>query len=144
MVSVAVVFLVTATVNAQSTSTGAPVMVPGLWEITTQTRSPQPGPPITHSVCIDKDHVTRPDPPRTKKIDDCQVFPDAAAANETAYTVRCTKRKIITSSRFAYSGDHFEGTVNMKSPDGEVQQIYTAKRVGDCEDPSTPATSTAH
>lgn len=121
-------------------------MVPGLWEITVQTRSPIVGPLLTHTVCIDKAHVTRPEPPKSKATDDCQVSPDSAAANETAYTVRCAKRKITSTSRFSYSGDHFEGAVTINKADSEIHQVYTAKRIGDCDDaPLDPgAKSTAH
>jgi hypothetical protein len=113
-------------------------MIPGLWEITVQTRSPIVGPPITHTVCIDKAHVQRPDPPASKPSDDCQVQPDAAAANETAYTVRCAKRGLTSALRFTYSGDHFEGTATITGADGEIRQTYTARRVGACDQPDAP------
>jgi hypothetical protein len=81
--------------------------------------------------------VARPEPPKSKKNDDCQVTPDAAAANETAYTVRCAKKKVTSTLRFTYSGDHFDGTVTIKNADEAIQQIYTAKRIGDCDLPDT-------
>jgi hypothetical protein len=132
--------------RAHAQSAGPAVMVPGLWEITVQTRSPIIGPLLTHTVCIDKNHVTRPEPPKTKHVDDCQVLPDAAAANETAYTIRCPKRKITSTSRFSYGGDHFEGTVTISRPDSEIKQTYTAKRIGDCDDvaPDPGVKSDAH
>jgi hypothetical protein len=120
------------TANAQSA--GPAVLVPGLWEITMQTRSPIVAEPISHTVCIDKTQLTKPAPPKSKAHDDCQVLPDAAAANQTAYTVHCAKRKVTTTSRFTYSGDHFEGTVTIKNTDGEVQQVYSGVRIGDCDD----------
>jgi Protein of unknown function (DUF3617) len=121
--------------SAQAQAAGAAVMVPGLWEITVQTRSPILAAPISHTVCIDKAHVTRPDPPRSKQHDDCQVLPDAAAANETAYTVRCARGQVTSTSRFTYSGDHFTGTVTMTPASGEqIQQVYTAVRISDCYD----------
>ena len=131
--------------SGRAQSTGTAVMVPGLWEITVQTRSPILGPPITHAVCIDNAHVTRPDPPKSRRSDDCQVSPNASAANETAYTVRCAKGKATTVSRFIYSGDHFDGTVVITTASGEVRQVYTAKRIGACDDdvPDQPVTSTA-
>jgi len=120
-------------------------MVPGLWEITLQTRSPVAGPPIAHTVCIDRTRIARPEPPKSKASDDCQVSPDAGAANETAYTVRCAKRKTTSTSRFRYLGDHFEGTVTISTPDFEVDQVYTAKRIGDCDSaPPDPAVNSGH
>jgi hypothetical protein len=117
-----------------SPPTGTAVMNPGLWEITVQTRSPILAAPISHTVCIDNTQVAKPEPPKSKAHDDCQVRPDTAAANETAYTVRCAKRNVTSTSRFAYSADHFEGTVTIKTASGEVQQVFTAARIGDCED----------
>jgi hypothetical protein len=133
----------TATTRAQSA--GAAVMVPGLWEITVQTKSPIVGPPITHTACIDKAHVTRPDPPKSRASDDCQVSPNSSAANETAYTVHCAKGNVTTTSRFTYSGDHFDGTVTIVTAKGEIHQVYTAKRISDCDDSPVdpPVTSTA-
>ena len=32
-------------------------------------------------------------------------------------------------------GDHFTGTVSIMNADGEIQQVYTAKRVSDCDSP---------
>jgi len=132
--------------SAHAQAAGAAVMVPGLWEITMQTRTPIVGPLLTHTVCIDKAHVTRPEPPKSRAIDDCQVSIDSAAANETAYTIRCAKRKITSTSRFSYSGDHFEGTVTISGPDSETSQVYTAKRIGVCDEvpPDPSATSAAH
>jgi Protein of unknown function (DUF3617) len=135
----------TARVHAQAAPpAGAAVMLPGLWEITIQTRSPILAAPVSHTVCIDKTQVTKPEPPKSKPKDDCQVLPDAAAANQTAYTVRCTKRKSSSTSRFTYSGDHFDGTVTTTLPEGEFQQVYTAVRIGDCDLPDVPANPPAH
>ena len=132
--------------NARAQAAGAAVMVPGLWEITVQTRSPILAAPITHTVCIDKAHVTRPEAPKSKPTDDCQVLPDAAAGNETAYTVRCAKRHVTSTSRFTYSGDHFNGTVTITPASGEqIQQVYTAVRISDCYDlPDLSATPPAN
>ena len=144
-VATSIVFAALVATGVQAQAAKADVMVPGLWEITVQTRSPIVGPPITHTACIDKAHAARPDPPKSRTSDDCQVSPNASAANETAYTVRCAKRNVTTTSRFTYSGDHFDGTVTMVTSKGEIRQVYTAKRISDCEDdvPDQPVTSTA-
>jgi hypothetical protein len=133
--SVALSVVALAGVRAEAQPAGAAVMTPGLWQITVQTQSPIVGPPITHTVCIDKAHVTRPEPPKSKPADDCQVSLDPAAANETAYTIHCAKRNVSSSSRFTYSGDHFDGTVKITTADAEVHQVYTALRIGDGDDP---------
>jgi hypothetical protein len=137
MLSICVAFIST---SARAQSANAPVMLPGLWEITMQTRSPIVGALLTHTICIDKAQVARPDPPKSRPKDDCQVTPDAAAANETAFTIRCAKRKVTSTSKFTYSGTHYEGTVTINSPDGEVKQVYSALRVGECDLPLYPDT----
>lgn len=133
-VATSIVFAALVATGVQAQATKVDVMVPGLWEITVQTRSPIVGPPLTHTVCIDKAHVARPDPPKFRPSDDCQASPTASAANEAAYTVHCTKLNRTSVSRFTYSGDHFDGTVTINTAEAEVRQIYTAKRIGDCDD----------
>src|SRR5262249_744833 len=112
---------------------GAALMMPGLWEITVQTRSPIVGPLLTHTVCVDKALVARPAPPKAKASDDCQVQPDPSATNETAYTIRCTKLAASSSWRMTYSGDHFDGTAVIHTAGGEVRQIYSGRRVSACD-----------
>lgn len=144
-VATSIVFAALIATGVQAQTAKTDVMVPGLWEITVQTRSPIVGPPITQTVCIDKGHAARPAPPKSRASDDCQVSPDAAAANETAYTVRCAKRRITSSARFTYAGDHYDGVVTITTPDGEIHQVHTAKRIGACDEPEPdpPVTSTA-
>ncbi|HEV7426784.1 MAG TPA: DUF3617 family protein [Thermoanaerobaculia bacterium] len=117
---------------AQSNAPAA--LTPGLWEITVQTQLPTPAAPMSHTVCIDKLHVAKPNPPRSRPSDDCQVTADAASANETAYTVHCGKRNVTSTSRFTYSGSHFEGVMIITGPDSEIRQVYSAKRLGPCDD----------
>jgi len=120
--------------SAQAQTAKTDVITPGIWEITVQTRSPIVAAPVSHTVCIDKTQVAKPEPPKSKAHDDCQVALDAAAANETAYTMRCAKRNVTSISRFTYSSDHFNGTVTIKTASGDVQQVYTAVRLSDCDD----------
>ena len=124
--------LITAHSHAQQT--GSSNMAPGLWEITIQTRSPIVAAPLTHTICVDRAHAVQPEAPKSKKNDDCQVLPDPAASNQTAYTIRCAKKKVTSTSRFTYLGDHFDGTVSIKNGDVEIQQVYTGVRVGECEE----------
>jgi hypothetical protein len=130
---------ISSTTTLRAQSGGAAVLTPGLWEITVQTTSPVAAAPMSHTVCIDKLHVTKPEPPKSKASDDCKVLPDAAAANETAYTVHCGKKKTTSTSRFTYSGDHFSGTLTVQTPGSdEVKQVYTAVRIGDCDEQPDP------
>src|SRR5262249_13609973 len=107
-----VIVAVAAITRAQQAPRAA-VMTPGLWEITVQTKSPILGPPTTHTVCIAKAIVPPPAPPKSKASSDCRVQSDAAASNETAYTIRCAQAGTTSSWRFTYSGDHFDGTATI-------------------------------
>ena len=140
-----VIALAVSTATSQAQTAAKQVMIPGLWEITVQTVSPVKGPLITQTVCIDKAHSTRPSPPKSRASDDCQVSLDEDAANETAYTVRCAKRKTTSSARFTYAGDHYDGMVTITTADAEIHQVHTAKRIGDCDEPlpDPPVTTTA-
>jgi len=53
---------------------------------------------------------------------------------------------MASTSRFIYSGDHFDGTVTIVRAKDEVHQVYTAKRISDCDDlpADAPVTTTAH
>jgi hypothetical protein len=135
---------VAAATNVAAQSQSPSILKPGLWSITVQTKTPQEGPAMTQTTCIVRDAGNRPEAPKRRPKDDCQVTTDPGGANETAYTVRCTKQKVTSTARFTYSREHYEGTVLMKLADGtEVQQSYTAVRLGDCDDvlPSAGAES---
>jgi|GEM_PF-1772962 len=111
------------------------IVLPGLWEITVQTKSPVVGSPISHTVCIEKALLTKPDPPKSKAKDDCQVLAEPGPSNQTAFTIRCAKKKSTSTSRFTYLGDHYEGTVTISNGDhGDIEQVYTGTRIGDCDD----------
>ena len=113
-------------------------MAPGLWQITLQTKSPLLSAPISHTVCIAAPFTTKPGPPKSRPKDDCQVTSDAGGADETAFTIRCTAKKITSSSRFKYLGDHFEGTTTITEEHLKVEQVYTGTRIGDCDEDLLP------
>jgi len=105
---------------------------PGLWEITIQMESPLVGLPSTSEVCMsgDQDKWKKP---KTNPKDDCQAADVPAAANEVSFTVTCAKLKRSTTSKFTYSGDHYEG-VAITNLDGiEIRTKYTARRIGTCD-----------
>lgn len=116
-----------------SAQSNAPVlMTPGLWEITVQLESPDPGPATTSQQCVTPEK-SRPVPPKSKAKDDCQIVETPSPANEIAYTVNCSKLKRTSRSQFTYFGDRFEGTVTTDFGKIAVRTKYTARRIGDCE-----------
>src|SRR3954463_13962287 len=95
-----VVAAVANTFSAYAQSQSPDVLNPGLWSVTVQTKAPIVGPPITQTTCVLKaETVAKPQAPKSRKTDDCQVVTDAGAANETAYTVRCANKKVTTTAR---------------------------------------------
>jgi hypothetical protein len=119
-----------------------PLMLPGLWQITVQTRAPIAGIPISHTVCIDKAVLTHPDPPKSGPHDRCQVMSVAGPTNETAYTIQCGNGKPSSSARFTYLGDHFDGTAIVHDGNAEFQQVFTGVRLGDCDENLQPPAGT--
>ncbi len=120
------------TVYAQSA--GPAVLTPGLWQVTTQMKSPTIAAPVSHTICIDKAHVGLPAVPKLKPTADCQVHLDSAASNQVNFTIACSKQNVTAAYKFTYAADHYDGTVSITSADGVIQQTVTAVRLGVCDD----------
>ena len=109
------------------------LVVPGRWEITLQNELPHPTPPATFTVCIAPGAAERPEPPRRKPSDPCQIVSGGIAGNVLSYTSRCgTERS--ASVRITYLGDRYEGEVEVKERTLELRQLITARRTGACDD----------
>lgn len=117
---------------AGSVAAAEPVMTPGLWEITIKTEFQGSTPTTVTEICISKEQAERPEPPKTKANHDCQVT-GGLTGSLLKYTVKCNKKKSTTQAEFVYSSDQYEGVVTIKTGDSEVRQVYTAKRLGECE-----------
>lgn len=54
--------------------------------------------------------------------------------NRLKYQIKCARKNATSDAEFTYSGDRYEGVVTIKNDDvGEIRQVYTARRIGDCE-----------
>lgn len=107
---------------------------PGLWEVTIRTESPVPSSPMTTTVCISSEKAKKPpEPPKHKESDDCKVTGGGVTGNVLAYSLKCSKRNATSTFRFEYHGDTYEGIVETKTDAGEVRQIYSGRRVGECD-----------
>ncbi|HUP61009.1 MAG TPA: DUF3617 family protein [Thermoanaerobaculia bacterium] len=109
-----------------------------MWEITMRTESPAVSEPMTTVVCISKEEAEDPKPPRHKATDDCKVTSGGRSGSILSYAVKCGRKKSESTARFTYNGDQFEGVVEGKTDDGNFRQVYTARRIGDCEEAPTP------
>ena len=71
-------------ISAQSPT----LLVPGRWEITLQNELPYAAQPVTYNVCIDAS-AARPEPPKGKPSDPCQIVTGGVAGNVLSYRSRC-------------------------------------------------------
>jgi hypothetical protein len=113
----------------------APPLNPGRWEVTIKTESPVSMPATTTEICIAKEKAEKPEPVKGKPTDDCQTNGVSMNGNVLTYATQCGKSKVSTAAKFTYSGDTYTGVVTIKSGKREIRQVYTAKRVGNCDDP---------
>lgn len=113
----------------------APPLNPGRWEVTIKTESPVSMPPTTTEICIAKEKAEKPEPVKGKPTDDCQTSGVSMNGNVLTYATKCGKKDVSTTAKFTYSGDTYTGVVTIKSGKREIRQVYTAKRIGNCDDP---------
>lgn len=110
------------------------LVVPGRWEITLRNELPHPSAPVSFFVCIEPGPAERPEPPKSKPSDPCQITGGGVAGNVVTFSSNCGASK-KSNVRIEYGGDHYEGVVDLEESTREVRQIITARRVGSCEDP---------
>ena len=123
----AALLLATAAGAAQAT-----VLEPGLWEVTIKTELGDATPTMVEKICISKEQAEHPEPAKGKKTADCQVT-GALTGNKSKHQIKCGRKNATSDIEFTYSGDRYEGVVTIRNDDvGEIRQVYTAKRIGDC------------
>lgn len=126
--SVAAAILLTTRAGAQPS-----VIEPGLWEVTIKTLLSDATPTMVEQICISKEQADHPGPRKAKKNADCQVT-GALTGNKSKYQIKCGRKNATSDIEFTYSGDRYEGVVIIKNDDvGEIRQVYTARRIGECE-----------
>jgi hypothetical protein len=108
------------------------VLEPGLWEVTIKTQLSDATPTMVEQICISKEQADHVRPPKAGNAADCQVT-GALTGNKLKYRVACGRKNATSDTEFTYSGDHYEGVVIIKNDEvGEIRQVYTARRIGDC------------
>jgi hypothetical protein len=124
---VAALLLATAAGAAQPST-----LEPGLWEVTIKTQLGDATPTTIEQICISKEQAEHPEPAKSKKNADCQAT-STLTGNRLKYQIKCGRKSATSDAEFTYSGDHYEGVVTIKNDDvGEIRQVYTARRIGDC------------
>ena len=127
--------LSTALLIAGAAGAAQPVMSPGRWEITIKTTDRYATSTSVFEVCISPEAAAQVEPLKRKPTDDCQVADGVLKGNRVKYDVQCGAKNKNTKTKadFIYSGDTYEGVVDIKTDDFEVKQVHTARRLGACE-----------
>jgi hypothetical protein len=110
----------------------------GKWEITSSMTIPGMGavPPSTMTQCITKKD---PVPKHDASKGSCKVTGQNVTGSKVSWKVTCDSARGPTtgSGEITYSGDTFDGSMNMKmsSPRGDMEVTTTmkGKRVGECD-----------
>lgn len=133
-------FAATMLIAGSTLAYAAPVMQPGLWEITT--RMDMPGMPAgmgqhTVQVCYRPNDVE--DASKTVPKDkNCDIKDYKLSGNTASWRIECRGETQMTGSgTFTYSGDSYSGTSKFVMKTGgetmNMAQSYSARRVGDCK-----------
>lgn len=119
----------------------APVMKPGLWEITMSMEGAgMPSsmiPPTKVKHCYRAEDLKDLRNTVPEKNSNCQVSDWKESGNTVTWSLSCTGKNAMTGSgSITYSGDTYSGVNKMTMTHGgqkmTMSQKYSAKRVGDC------------
>jgi hypothetical protein len=133
----AFLFLTTAII-AQGVAPAGPkgLINPGKWEITMHTTEPIDSPPMVSVTCIAPDAIARIGPPVSKASDECKLIaPGSLDRGVLLVMMNCPKLQRRTTSKTAFAGDTFSGTLLMEHTSGPTfKQTIEGKRLGDCDE----------
>ncbi len=133
------IYLTVAAVGITADAAGAEKVVkPGRWEITTRTVLPKELPPSVTNRCISSQDVDQFRVPESSADDDCKVVSGGLNGAVLTYVVRCARQQSETTVRFVFSGDRYEGTLEVKSENDNLRQVFLGRRLGDCADAVQP------
>jgi hypothetical protein len=118
----------------------APVINPGLWEITT--RMDMPGMPAgmgqrTSQICYRPNDVQ--DAARTVPKDrNCEVKDYTLSGSTASWRMECRgETQMSGNGTFTYSGNTYRGATKFSMKQGgqtmNMTQTYSARRIGDCK-----------
>lgn len=111
-------------------------MKPGKWQVTIATDMPNMPfkmPASNTTVCVTKEMAEKPEPPKTKKDDDCKISDYKLEGNVVTYSVACPKQSITGTGKFTYESESYTGEVKMNMGDSEITQKHSGKYAGECE-----------
>lgn len=124
------------------TAFAEPNMHEGKWEIsvksvmTHQGGMQMPAPPMTFSQCITKKDLI---PQKQEPGQECKITDKSVSGDTVKWKMTCKSMGMVMDGdgKVTYSGDSFNGTMNMTTNDpqaGKIQfkQDMSGKRIGNC------------
>ncbi len=110
----------------------------GKWEITSKMEManiPFAMPPMTYTMCMtEEDLIPQQDLESQEK--DCEIKSQDISGDTVSWSVVCNtpQGKTTSSGTITYSGDSFDGKINMQMPGtGAMNQSMSGRRVGHCD-----------
>src|SRR5947208_9955421 len=102
---------------------GAAPMKPGKWTVTMQMDMPgmpMKMPPMTFSKCVTKEEAENPQPPKQRQDADCKISDYKLDGNTVTWTMTCDKRNMSGKGKITYSGESYDGSMQMKMGEQEM------------------------
>ena len=113
-------------------------MKPGKWQITIQMDMPNMPikmPSTTITQCITKEQAENPQPPKSKRDNDCKVADYKIDGNTVTWSIDCPKQNMTGDGKITFSEDTYDGVTNLKKDDTVVMtQKYSGKYLGACDE----------
>jgi hypothetical protein len=135
--SLALCSLVVALALAAFAADNKSPMKPGKWQITIQMdmpNMPMKMPPMTVTQCITKEQAENPQPPKTKKDDDCKISNYKLDGSTVTWSIDCPKQNMTGDGKITFSGDTYDGVTNLKKADMAITQKFSGKYLGPCDE----------
>jgi hypothetical protein len=112
---------------------------PGKWQTTIQTEMagmPMKMPPHTVVTCVTKEQADNAEnliPKAGDKRGGCTYTDVKVDGSTVTWKMTCEKSGMTGSGKITYSGDSYEGSMQMKMQDHEMSAKYTGKHLGECD-----------
>ena len=129
--------VVLAAVGSASIAGSEPNIQDGNYEITTsmEMAGMKMGmEPVKYTQCLTKDDLI---PQSSQQIEECKVSKTKMVGNTVTWIMKCHGHggDTIGAGKITYSGNRFEGTIEMTSPQSEMKiiNLISGQRIGDCK-----------
>ncbi len=129
--------IISAALTSGALAGSKPNLTEGMWEITTRVEMPGMPvdvPPTTHTQCMTKEDFV---PRGGQQSNECRIFDTGYSSDTVSWKIECKSGGAVTrgSGSITYSGDHFDGTMTVTVPEGNMQikNYLKGRRIGPCK-----------